>query len=189
MYRRMIIAPCVIVTLATVSCGRAPEKVEQTAPTGLTELAIQDMVTTEITTESPEPIDMSAATEISAEELLSSYGSEGLIEAVDLNNHDMLIEQSCGVWEPVAVKVDNTFYLYDNNVSGQLIDVSADITYNGIIYTESDKHIDERVDCTLMGGSIVTDDGFTLDITTYGCLSYSTDGYAIILGKDTNGKK
>lgn len=152
-------------------------------PTQLSEMAINNMISTRIVDEPVDEIRLPAEFKVDYATVEAS-GYSKLAKWFEAYNPQMIVETAKGEWTAKYIVKDNDYYRYDDPEKMGVPVVSLSLSSKGATYQIDDETISEPIECALSGYDIVTADDKRFGITTYGCLIYECSGYSIILVKE-----
>lgn len=152
-------------------------------PTQLSEMAINNMISTRIVDEPVAEIRLPEEFKVDYA-IVEASGDSALAQWFEGYNPQMIVETAKGDWTAKYIVKDNDYYRYDDPEKMGIPVISLSLSSKGATYQIDDEIISEPVECALSGYDIVTADDKRFGITTYGCLTYECSGYSIILVKE-----
>lgn len=175
----------IVLTIGIYGYTRPKEDTNSVAkePTQLTEMAINNMVSTRIIDEPVDEIMLPAEFKVDYA-TVEAAGDSKLAHWFEAYNPQMIVETAKGDWTAKYIVKGNEYYRYDDPEKMCVPVVSLSLSSKGATYQIGDEVVDEPVECALSGYDITTADDKRFGITTYGCLVYECSGYSIILVKE-----
>lgn len=182
MKKKFLLALLLASVLSGCGSEETPEVTEQ--PSGLTEVSIESMVNKRVVDDSSSTLKLPDDHKVPMD-VVAGQGDADLAEWLNLYNDQMVMESAIGTWVPAYINVFSEYYVYDDETSADMPDISLQLSHDGMLYTIGDESVDEPVSCSLAGYSIESDTGnVKFTITSYGCLEYTCEGYSIVLVKE-----